>query len=90
MVCLWFAAAAFVAQWDVFQVGDAGLGLTLGIVSLLVFVIGVPLARDGQLRNPASIFLLLVGAMLIWALAALAALVLVLLLFSGKTFSSHN
>jgi hypothetical protein len=90
MVCLWFAAAAFVAQWGALQAADLALDMALGIGSLLAFVVGIPLARNGELRNPRSIFLLLVGAMLICALAALAALVFVLFLFSGSTFSSHN
>jgi multidrug transporter EmrE-like cation transporter len=92
MVCLWFAAVAFVLQLGAFRTldADSALGLTLGIGSLLVFVVGIPLARDGELRKPISIFLLLAGAMLICALAALAALVFVLFLFSGSTFSSHN
>jgi hypothetical protein len=91
MVCLWFAAAAFVVQSGAFPFdGDAALGLTLGIVSLLAFVVGIPLVRDGGLRNPTSVFLLLIGAILIWALAALATLAVVLLLFSGSAFSSHH
>jgi hypothetical protein len=90
MVCLWLAAVAFVVQSGVFAFGESALGLTLGIVSLLGFVVGIPLVRDGELRNPTSVFLLLVGAILVIALGALAALVFVLFLFSGNAFSSHR
>ncbi len=92
MVCLWFAAVAFVLQLGAFRFldGDSPLGLTLGTGSLLAFVVGIPLARDAELRNPASMFLLLVGAMLVCALGALVALVFVMFLFSGNAFSSHN
>lgn len=91
MACAWFAAGALILANGLHNLNtNSTLEMTLVIGSLVAVAVGVPAYRGEQFRNPASLFFLVVGAVLICALAALATVAYFLFLFINSPMTSHG
>lgn len=92
MACVWGVLLALMLNMGMLNSLDperAGHLLPL-IATLLIVTVGIPAFRDPELRNAASMFYLVVGVILIAALAALLAFALIMFLLSGWKMTSHN
>lgn len=87
MACVWFGAAALL--WS-FLNANSTFGEILVIGSLLGVAVGIPALRDVQFRNPASLFLLSLGAFLACVGVALAVVAYFLCLLLSSPMSGHR
>ena len=92
MAGVWGILLAFVLGNGWFNSIDLERPLHMLILvgTLAIVAVGIPASRDVELRNPASLFFLVVGILLLGAAAALVALTLFTVLLSGWNIGSHN
>ena len=92
MAVVWGVLLAFVLGNGWFDSIDLERPLHMLILggTLAIVAIAFPAYRDADFRNPASLFYLLVGVILLGAAAALAALTLFTILLSGWNIGSHR
>ncbi len=92
MAFAWGAILALLINMDMLNAirVDRLLHAVLLIGSFLCIAVAFPAYRDPTLRNPRSVMYLIVGAVLIGAVAAVLTFAFVIWLLSGWNFGSHN
>lgn len=90
--CIWAIGLAALLATNVLHIsGDGTLEMAMLISSLAAFAVGFPAVRDEKFRNPASVFFLMLGAILVSVLlAVLAAFAFLLYLFLGYSSGPHR
>lgn len=90
--CIWAIGLAYLLAIGALKLsGDGTLEMAMLIGSLAAFAVGIPALRDEKFRHPASVFFLVVGAVLVSVLfAILAAFGFLLYLFLGFSSGPHR